>query len=50
MDIKNEKYYLLDNAIVYKSKKFNDYLNENKIKMFIMHFIILKQIQLKIYF
>lgn len=33
MDIKNEKYYLLDNARVHKSKKFNDYLNEHKMKI-----------------
>jgi transposase len=33
MDIKNEKYYLLDNARVHKSKKFNEYLNENKMKI-----------------
>jgi transposase len=33
MDIKNQKYYLLDNARVHKSKKFNEYLNKNKMKI-----------------
>ena len=33
LDPENKKYYLLDNARVHKTKKFNEYLKENKMNM-----------------
>lgn len=33
LDIDNKKYYLLDNARVHKTKKFNLYLEENKMNL-----------------
>ena len=33
LDIDKKKYYLLDNARVHKSKKFNLYLGENQMKL-----------------
>ena len=32
-EMDKNKYYLLDNAKVHKSKKFNDYSKENKMKI-----------------
>ena len=33
LDPENKKYYLLDNARVHKTKKFNEYLKENNMNM-----------------
>ena len=33
MDINNERYYLLDNARVHKTIKFNNYIKENKMNL-----------------
>jgi transposase len=33
LDTNDKKYYLLDNARVHKTKKFNEYLKENKMNM-----------------
>ena len=33
LDVNNERYYLLDNARVHKSKKFNLYLEENNMNL-----------------
>ncbi len=33
LDIDNKKYYLLDNARVHKTKKFNNYLEKNEMNL-----------------
>ena len=33
LDVNNERYYLLDNARVHKTKKFNMFIQENKMNM-----------------